>query len=66
MQKVVCPYCGRVAKYVDSSVIYYGHSYGMCFAKNTQTAKQPCGGGATTGEANRTSRSKQKLHPEAG
>lgn len=29
MQKVVCPYCGRVAKYVDSSVIYYGHSYGI-------------------------------------
>lgn len=29
MQKVICPYCGRVAKYVDSSVIYYGHSYGM-------------------------------------
>lgn len=32
MQKVVCPYCGRVAKYVDSSVIYYGHSYGMAYA----------------------------------
>lgn len=31
MQKVICPYCGRVAKYVDSSVIYYGHSYGMAF-----------------------------------
>lgn len=31
MQKVVCPYCGRVAKYVDSSVIYYGHSYGMAY-----------------------------------
>lgn len=29
MQKVICPYCGRVAKYVDSSVIYYGHSYGI-------------------------------------
>lgn len=33
MQKVVCPYCGRVAKYVDSSVIYYGHSYGMAYRK---------------------------------
>lgn len=33
MQKVICPYCGRVAKYVDSSVIYYGHSYGMAYAK---------------------------------
>lgn len=31
MQKVICPYCGRVAKYVDSSVIYYGHSYGMAY-----------------------------------
>lgn len=31
MQKVICPYCGRVAKYVDSSVIYYGHSYGMVY-----------------------------------
>lgn len=33
MQKVICPYCGRVAKYVDSSVIYYGHSYGMAYAE---------------------------------
>lgn len=35
MQKVICPYCGRVAKYVDSSVIYYGHSYGIWFASRS-------------------------------
>ena len=31
MPKAALSYGGRVAKYVDSSVIYYGHSYGMAY-----------------------------------
>lgn len=31
MQNVICPYCGRTAEYVDTAVIYHGHSYGMAY-----------------------------------
>ena len=31
MKKVFCPYCGRKAEYVDSKIIYHGHSYGMIY-----------------------------------
>ena len=30
MKKVICPYCGRQAEYVDSKAIY-GRSYGMAY-----------------------------------
>lgn len=30
MKKVTCPYCGRLAEYVDSKVVY-GKSYGMIY-----------------------------------
>lgn len=62
MNKVVSEYIDRL----QTHDFQWEDKPFVCFAKNTQTAKQPCGGGATTGEANRTSRSKQKLHPEAG
>ena len=29
--KVICPYCGKPAKYVDSKTIYHGRSYGMIY-----------------------------------
>jgi hypothetical protein len=31
MQLVICPYCGRQAKYVDSAEVYHGKSYGMIY-----------------------------------
>lgn len=31
MRKVYCDYCGKRAEYVNSSVIYHGHSYGMIY-----------------------------------
>lgn len=31
MRKVLCPYCGRQAEYVDSAEIYHGVSYGMIY-----------------------------------
>lgn len=31
MKEVICPYCGRRAEYVDSKIIYHGHSYGMIY-----------------------------------
>lgn len=30
-QAKICPYCGEAPKLVDSSVIYYGRSYGMIY-----------------------------------
>lgn len=31
MQTVICDYCGKRAKYVDSSIVYHGISYGMIY-----------------------------------
>lgn len=31
MKKVICPYCGKRAEYIDSASIYHGRSYGMIY-----------------------------------
>ena len=31
MRKVICPYCGKQAEYMDSKIIYHGRSYGMIY-----------------------------------
>lgn len=31
MREVTCPYCGKLAEYVDSAEIYHGVSYGMIY-----------------------------------
>lgn len=28
---VICDYCGTPADFVDSSVVYHGHSFGMIY-----------------------------------
>lgn len=31
MRKVICDYCGKPAQFVDSAIVYHGHSYGMIY-----------------------------------
>lgn len=31
MKEVTCPYCGKLAEYVDSAEVYHGTSYGMIY-----------------------------------
>ncbi|MBO6266801.1 MAG: DUF3268 family zinc-finger domain-containing protein [Synergistaceae bacterium] len=31
MNSVICPYCGKLAEYVDSAIVYHGRSYGMIY-----------------------------------
>lgn len=31
MRRVLCDYCGKPAEYVDSAVVYHGHSFGMIY-----------------------------------
>ena len=38
MQKVICPYCGKRAEYVDSKEVYGGKSYGYIYLCRTCNA----------------------------
>lgn len=31
MKQVYCPYCDRLAEFVDSAEVYHGQSYGMIY-----------------------------------
>lgn len=31
MKTVLCDYCGKPARFVDSALVYHGHSYGMIY-----------------------------------
>lgn len=31
MKEVYCPYCGKLAEFVDSAEVYHGRSYGMIY-----------------------------------
>ena len=33
---VICDYCGTPADFVDSSVVYHGHSFGMIYLANSE------------------------------
>ena len=31
MRNINCDYCGKPARFVDSAIVYHGHSYGMIY-----------------------------------
>lgn len=41
-ERVVCPYCNRLAEYVDSSEVYGGRSYGMIYLCRSCNAYVGC------------------------